>query len=567
MTEPSGHPEPVTRRERREKDEFARALVAATPTVWGTLGLVVLNAAVFALMVLRGVSLMEPSGEDLLRFGADYGPLTTSGQWWRILTSTFVHIGLFHLLLNMWGLWQGGQLAERFYGHGAYLALYLASGIGGSLTSLAWSPTIVSAGASGAIFGVYGALLAVVALHRREIPTAIFQDLTKSTIAVVGYNVFYGLVTPGIDNAAHLGGLATGFVVGICLRCPMPELGSDRPASTEPVALARSGLRTRLVRLAPVVVGLALAAFAAKHRVEAVPAVRSDRHFDLALEAWGKNERDRAMEQLDAALALQPDDPRSWSLRGDLVWAGGDRSGASECYRKAIALAPRYAYPHSRLAWNEQDAGNLQAAHDEFTRAIELDPQGTQPYFGRGWVRAQQGKPQEALEDYDRALARDATNEEARLYRAHVLRDLHRHGEALPVLQAHAAKGDGDSHFSGLVVWVIRARLGEREAASAELRTRLQDFGADASSTGMASFLLGDIGREALLEQVEGRDVRSGNGQQIELCDAWYFVGVKALVDGDAELARSAFEEALDTHAIDTPLYASAQVEIAQLER
>ena len=566
MIEPAGF-EPVTRRERREKEEFSRALLAATPTVWGTASLVVINAAVFTLMVVRGVSLIEPTIEDLLRFGADYGPVTASGQWWRVVSSAFVHIGVVHLLLNMWGLWQGGQLAERFYGHGPYLTLYIASAIGGSLTSLAWNPGIVSAGASGAIFGVYGALLAVVVLHRREIPAAIFQDLRKSTVAVVGYNVFYGFVTPEIDNAAHLGGLATGFVVGVCLRRPMPELGSAAGPSAEPIAPARTGVRTQLVRLAPVVIGLALAAVGAKRRVEAAPEVRSERHFDLAVEAWGQGDTSRAMAELDAALALQPDDARSWSLRGELVWAGGDRGGASECYRKAIALAPDYAYPRLRLGWTEQDAGNLQAAHAEFTRAIELDLEYTDAYFARGWVRAQTGRALEALDDYDRALALDPGNEDARLHRAHTLRDLGRHPEALPVFQEHAAKDDERALLSALVAWTLRARLGDRDAASAELRTRLGTYSASNPEARIGSFLLGELEQDSLLAEIEGRDRRSPNGQPIELCNARYFVGVKALLDGEDQRARDSFQQSLLTRAIDTPLFAGAQAEIAELER
>src|SRR5688572_21918712 len=352
---PAQQCEPGTPRDRREKEEFARALIEATPTVWATVSLVAIDVAVFALMALLGVSIFSPSIEDLLRFGADHGPSTASGQWWRLLTAAFVHIGLVHLLLNMWCLWQGGQLAERFYGHAAYLALYLASAIGGSLTSLAWNPSIVSAGASGAIFGVYGGLLAVVVLHRRVIPAAIFEDLKKSTVAFVAYNVLYGFAMPGIDNAAHLGGLATGFLAGICLRrgLPVPASSAGEAASAAPV----SASRTNFVRLAPVVIALALGAFGAKQRVEAAPSVQAERHFDLALVAWREQDMEQALKEVGAALALDPDDARSWTLRGELVWARGDRSGAIESYERAIALASDYAYPHVRLGWARQDSG------------------------------------------------------------------------------------------------------------------------------------------------------------------------------------------------------------------
>ncbi len=564
LNEIPGQPGPITRQETREKHEFVGALFAATPTLWGTKFLVALNVAVFGLMVLRGVSPLEPTIDDLLRFGADYGPLTVSGQWWRVLTAAFVHIGLVHLLLNMWGLWQGGQLAERFYGHGAYLALYLGSAIGGSLTSLAWNPSIVSAGASGAIFGVYGALLAVVVLHRHEIPAAIFADLRKSTVAVVGYNVLFGIATPGIDNAAHLGGLALGLVGGLCLRRPLPKLTSTAALGTDSVTSPGASPRARLLRVVPVVILLTLATVAAKLRVGASPAVRAERHFDLALDAWSNGDAKRAMTELAKAIVLQPDDPRSWSLRGDIVWAGGDRRDASASYRKAIEVSPEYDYAHLRLGWAEHGGGNLDAAYAEFKRAIELDPRNSAAYLARGWVQAQRGRPKDALDDYERAIALDATDDYARWCRAHTLCDLRRYPEALAAFQEFAAKDDERGLSSALCAWTIRARAGEREAASLELRARLEGHAGAATSGQIGSFLLGDLGQQELLDEIRGE---STNGQTIELCDAWYFIGVKALLDGEDDRAKWALQRAINTRKIETPMFASAAVELAELER
>ena len=122
--------------------------------------LVAISVLIFIAMVAKGASVTQPTSDQLLRWGANFGPLTLTGQWWRLLTAMFVHIGLVHLALNMWCLWQLGLLAEYLYGPKTFLALYVMSGLAASIVSLARNPLVVTAGASGAIFGLAGALIA-----------------------------------------------------------------------------------------------------------------------------------------------------------------------------------------------------------------------------------------------------------------------------------------------------------------------------------------------------------------------------------------------------------------------
>src|SRR2546430_2092972 len=112
--------------------------------------LVGLNVAVFIATAVAGVSVIDPSGEALLRWGADFGPRTLSGEPWRLLTSTFLHFGIIHLALNMWCLWALGTLAEPLFGWPAFLLLYLLSGLGGSVLSMLGHPLAGGAGGSGA---------------------------------------------------------------------------------------------------------------------------------------------------------------------------------------------------------------------------------------------------------------------------------------------------------------------------------------------------------------------------------------------------------------------------------
>lgn len=196
---------------------------------YATVVLIALNVLVFLIMVLRGVSLFEPTADSVLRWGADYGPLTLHGQWWRMLVSTFLHFGLIHLLFNMFVLFNIGLFLEVLAGRAPFVALYLVCGLGGSAASLAWHPSTVSAGASGAIFGLYGALLGYLARHRGSIPAESLASQRKWALTFIGYNLLYGL-RPGVDMAAHLGGLATGFVLGLFLIEP-PSISSSPSGS------------------------------------------------------------------------------------------------------------------------------------------------------------------------------------------------------------------------------------------------------------------------------------------------------------------------------------------------
>jgi len=192
-----------------------------------TLAIIALNALVYLVLVIRGVSWINPSAYDLLAWGADYGPRTLNGQSWRMLVSLFLHFGIIHLAFNMWVLANIGPFMESLSGRVSYLLLYIVSGLGGGAASLVWHPTTVSAGASGAIFGLYGALLAFLLSHRKVIAPEALKSLRKGALVFIGYNVLFGLARPEVDMAAHLGGLCTGFLLGLFLvRTPSQEVSS-----------------------------------------------------------------------------------------------------------------------------------------------------------------------------------------------------------------------------------------------------------------------------------------------------------------------------------------------------
>jgi len=210
--------------------------------------LLVLNVAIFVLMLARGVHPVQPAIDDLIRWGANYGPRTTQGEWWRMFTCMFLHIGLLHLLFNMFALWHVGGVMERIFGRTGFLTLYLLAGLLGSIASVAWNPAVVSAGASGAIFGLFGGLLAFFVRHRDAHQHAFWAALRTNTLTFLAYNLVFGFIQQGIDMAAHLGGLVGGFACGLVLT-PTFTLASR----------ARRQLRSGLVGVAGLGIMISLA--------------------------------------------------------------------------------------------------------------------------------------------------------------------------------------------------------------------------------------------------------------------------------------------------------------------
>src|ERR1700687_6229578 len=179
-----------------------------------TIVLIALNTLVYLMMAFQGRSFLSFDSELLLNWGANSGALTSGGQWWRLLTSTFEHGGLLHIALNMWCLYSLGWLAELLFGRSRFTLLYLLCGIGGSLGSICWRGNSLSVGASGAIFGIAGALIPAMMLHGNPQLRAALKGHLTSIGLFVFYNLAFGAAVRGIDNAAHIGGLLTGVVLG-----------------------------------------------------------------------------------------------------------------------------------------------------------------------------------------------------------------------------------------------------------------------------------------------------------------------------------------------------------------
>jgi rhomboid protease GluP len=209
-------------------DAMMHGDLARTPA---TIALVAINLAAFAAMLMHGAGLWHSPNDIQLAWGAGFGPATKDGQWWRLGSALFLHFGLLHLSLNMWALWDGGRLVERLYGTLRFTALYFASGLAGNLASLlVQGDHAVSGGASGAVFGVYGALLACLWIERGRVHPVEFRWLFGAAAIFTVANVIFGLLIQGIDNGAHIGGLLSGMLAGVALVPAFAPDGTRRRA-------------------------------------------------------------------------------------------------------------------------------------------------------------------------------------------------------------------------------------------------------------------------------------------------------------------------------------------------
>jgi rhomboid protease GluP len=213
--------------------------------------LVAANLLVFAAMLWQGAGLWHTPSDVPLAWGASFGPATKDGEWWRLASALFLHFGALHLAMNLWALWDCGRLTERLYGSLRFAAIYFASGLGGNLLSLALhGDRAVSGGASGAIFGLYGALLVCLWRERAGLHPVEFRWLFGGAGVFAALLIAAGIAVPGIDNAAHAGGLASGALLGAAFARPLtaasPRPGAVRWLGAAGFALAVAALASLL---------------------------------------------------------------------------------------------------------------------------------------------------------------------------------------------------------------------------------------------------------------------------------------------------------------------------------
>ncbi|MFZ0420225.1 MAG: rhomboid family intramembrane serine protease [Candidatus Sulfotelmatobacter sp.] len=372
-----------------------------------------INIAVFLGMVIGngGSPLQEFPGAELVQWGANAGVLTISGEWWRLLTCVFVHGGLLHIAFNMWCLWDLGALSESLYGRWTFGAIYILCGLGASLASVIWNPQVLSVGASGAIFGLAGALIAAFKLGEFSVPRAALSGTMRSLLVFVGFNLIFGAASGITDNAAHVGGLLSGLILGalIALFAPLQDhaprrfvifLATILALAGGAISLAHHyGLPLRLGRTSAFTPnnqpGRAISQLEkiVKQRPDSVPA-----HFGLAQDYFNQGEYSPAETELKRVLELDPKHPGARVLLG-MVYLNQNRpQDAKDTFTQLLAQDPDNAEGHYGLGLALAAEDNHQAAIKEYKTAARLDPQAAGIDYDLGVSYAK-------LKMYDDAIA------------------------------------------------------------------------------------------------------------------------------------------------------------------
>lgn len=369
------------------------------------------NVMVFiAMMAAGGGFSMDFTGQLMVHFGANFGPYTLSGQWWRLFTYMFLHGGIFHIAMNMWCLWNLGWLCESIYGRFTYAAIYLITGLAGGLASIGWNPSVLSVGASGALFGLTGALIASFYLGEFTLSGINIKGILSSLLFFTGFNLFLGRMVPGIDNACHVGGLVSGLILGALIALFAP--GHDQPARRVGILLFivlilggtavgvqrwRGGLQFRSAISAERNVDRMIGDL--QKKVQQNPQDASA-HYSLARAYFSKGQYPEGESELKRVLDLQPQNTRARVDLGAVYLRQQQPKEAQEEFAKLVAEDPNDANAHLGLGMALAGQNNHEAAIDEFQTTLRLAPQAEDVYYRMGMSQAQLKKYDDAIASY-----------------------------------------------------------------------------------------------------------------------------------------------------------------------
>lgn len=299
-----------------------------------TIGLMTINIGIYLIMWVVGGS-SDPKGSLSIDWGANYGPLTLSGDYWRLLTAGFLHASITHIGFNMWCLYSLGKLSERLFGRISTILIYLLTAVGGNLLSLAYDPERFSVGASGALFGLAAALLVGIKFGDLTISAGEKKSLFGSLVFFIGFSFYMGM-GDRVDNMCHLGGFVSGLIIGL----PLASFFSSSKAVN---AIAR----TVILSVA------ALLMFGAGHELDAryghearMYAVYTKLRNPAATAAYGS---DSAIKILERDVASGQASAETFSLLGYMYENSRQPEKALAAYQRAIKLDPENKYAREAL--------------------------------------------------------------------------------------------------------------------------------------------------------------------------------------------------------------------------
>lgn len=384
--------------------------------------LIAVNVLVFLAMLFHGIwhsgaqrlldTLIGTGFDDkaLLLWGADYGPLTFGGQYWRVLTCLFVHLNIFHLAGNMLLLWCLGEHLDRLMGRKQHLVIYLSTGAASSLTSMAWHPTTLKLGSSGAIFGQAGVLIALLALAKLNLPRRQTLGIVIWIALLTPFGLILGHFDKTTDYAAHLGGLVSGLAIGALLAwvlrgSPLKYAGRQRrvfAVTAFALVLSFGGvIAWRYDVVKQYRQKLEMRAFLIAAEKEAISknprdAVAHQRLSDLYL---GQSEYDKALDELRTALEIKPGDPEILSQLAITCMAMKRPGDAIPFFRQNLMQGPATAGKYASFSLLLELTGRLNEAEEMARKAVALDNRSKARHQQLASILEQLHKTEEAVRE------------------------------------------------------------------------------------------------------------------------------------------------------------------------
>jgi rhomboid protease GluP len=279
-----------------------------------TTSLMLINVAVYVGMVLTGG--FSFSGEQLIRWGGNFGPLTIGGEYWRLITAGFVHGSIFHIGMNMWCLYSLGRLSEQLFGKWQTFCIYMLTGVGGALLSVAYDPMRLSVGASGAIFGIAGAVVAGLKFGNLAIAEGQRRAILSSVVMFAIFSFSFGSFGR-TDNMCHLGGFITGLLLGLPLGAFARE---SKPA-----------------QIGTFVVTAALLVVAGQELAQTRGPEAQKQAAGLE---WQLKDYSKAVGFLEKYTTARPNDDQALVFLGEAYLATGQHDKALEAFQRALLVNP-----------------------------------------------------------------------------------------------------------------------------------------------------------------------------------------------------------------------------------
>ncbi len=365
-------------------------------------------------------SMINPSMQTLIDWSANYGPLTLGGEPWRIISNTFLHASVFHLAVNLYVLFNLGPYVENLLGSRRMFALYMISGITGSLSSLVWDAFNVSAGASGALMGLFGCFVEHSILGSGFTVKEIMRPARVMLMVAVVLSCVYGAFIPGVDNAAHMGGFLAGTLLSHFFRQDLKSAWGKRDAAVVGLSLTALilgtsaeyfNVRSKSQFLAMLDYQDALPLLKQRKYQEALPYLNAaaNRFKTVTIllkrcDTYVKLKRfDDALKDCDTLVSLFPDRPEVYWARANVYHLQRNRERAIADLAKSLEIDQKFAPAYNSRAWINASFGKLETTIEDCNKALKLNPSLSPALDTRGVCYFLLGDNKKAYEDLTKA--------------------------------------------------------------------------------------------------------------------------------------------------------------------